>query len=266
VSGANEVFKFNYNTLAASPDLIAEVSSNAWPAGMTLGSNGTTGLTQPSGGAFSDGGYYFRNAGTGGNGEGVIALAGNGTASNYATYHNANIPASSWAFETHIYLENKATYDSGMVMKLYGSASVSGITIKQQSGSATAYRMTIDFEASGSSGSGTGPTINLTDLTGGSWKHLVVSADRTSAGNYTFYIFVDGVLQNAGGTAYNFISAGVGATAGLWSSTTFGSRLGKFDFIGSAPRMAYSLDNTRLIIGNPFNTAGFTAPTSAFTA
>ena len=259
VSGANEVFKFNYNTLAATANLITDISSNTWQA---TASQGTTGLTQPSGGAFNDSGYYFRNAGTGSNGEGITALGD----SNYATYHNNNIPASSWAFETHIYLENKATYDSGMIMKPYGSALQSGITIQQQSGSATAYRLDITFEANGGAGSGTGPTFNLADLTGGAWKHLVVSAVRTSAGNYRFYIFVDGVLQNAGGTAYNFVSAGIGDTAGLWSDPTNGSRLGKFDFIGSAPRMAYGLDNTRLIIGNPFPTSGFTAPTSAFTA
>ena len=257
INSSDEVFKFNYNTLAASADLIADVSANAWTK--SPGSRGSTGLTQPSGGAYSDGGYYYRNASTGGNNECLQGLY----SSTYATYHNNNVPAASWSFETNVYFENKVSFDSGWEAQLVGLSS--GVGISVVASSATAYNIKIILNSTATTGVYAGPTITCADLTGNAWKHLVVTADRTAPGYYTFYVFVNGVLQNTGGTSYNFTGY-VGTTAGLWAHSTFGLFIGSTTWQGTNPYIAYGLDNTRLILGKPFNLTGFTAPTSAFTA
>jgi hypothetical protein len=253
VSAANEVFKFNYNTLAVSPDLVAEISSHAWPAGQSPGSGGYASLSQPSGGAYSGGGYYWRNDGTNDNAW-ITALS----CTNYTTYHNTNVAQASWAYETNIWIEDAASYNISTNINLIGLY-LGGITIAQQYNSSTAYRIFVNFATGINSGSATGAQVQCNNLTGGGWKHLVVQVARTSSGVGKIYCFVDGILQNSGGTDYN-----VGAGSDWWCSTN-NIYLGN-TFSTATPKLGFRLDNTRLILGNPFSTGGFTAPTSAFTA
>lgn len=257
VSAANEVFKFNYNTLAATPDNIAEISSHAWPAGDARGSGGYAGLSQPSGGAYSDSGYYFNNDGSTNQGW-LTALGGNGTVSNYATYHNANVAQASWAFETNVWIYDVGSYNinSGLnLLNLYPG----GLTILQQNNSSTKYQIGLAFATGPSTGSANNIYVACNDLTGGAWKHVVVQVVRSSVGNGRIYCYVNGVLQNSGGTPYTF------GGCDFYCEPISGAQLGgALNY--SAPRLGYRLDNTRLVLGASFPLSGFTAPTSAFTA
>jgi hypothetical protein len=111
-------------------------------------------------------------------------------------------------------------------------------------------------------GSGGSYTIAAADLTGGAWKHLVVQAVAQGSGSYTFYVYVNGTLQNAGGTSVTNPSY---PTTGLYAMATGGAIVGS-GLVYSGSGLSYRLDNTRLILGAPFSIGGFTAPTSAFTA
>jgi hypothetical protein len=248
ISAANEAFKFDMNTLAASPDFVADTSLNAWSGG---GSGGYASLTQPLGGAYSDGGYYYRNDGT--NNNAWIAAI---NSSSYATYHNANIAQASWALETNIWLEDVVSYNINTnitLLNLYNG----GITISQQSGSSTTYRIFVNFATAIDSGSSNGIQAACNNLTGGAWKHLVIQYVRSGAGTGRLYCFVDGVLQNSGGTINS-------TGSDFWCSSTT-AHLGE-TFTFSAPKLGFRLDNTRLIQGASFPLTGFTAPTAAFTA
>ena len=248
ILAANEVFKFNYNTLAASPDLVAETSSHAWSGG---GSGGYASLTQPSGGAYSDGGYYYRNDGT--NNNAWIAAI---NSSSYATYHNANVAQASWALETNIWIENVVSYNINTninLLNLYNG----GINISQKYNSSTEYRIFVNFADSIDSGSSSGLQVACSNLTGGAWKHLVIQYARTGAGTGKVYCFVNGVVQNSGGTDNP-------TGADFWCSSTTAHLAETFTF--ADPKIGFRLDNTRLVLGNPFPLTGFTAPTGAFTA
>ena len=263
VSAANELFKFNYNTLASTADKILDNSSHAWGDGTGYGSLGSSALSQVSGGAYSGGGYYFNNDGTDTNGQGVITLTGSFPSTYpYATYANSVLINADWAFETNIWINNIGSYNMQTSIRPFGSVGVSGLNITQQSGSATAYKLGLALGTDSNDSSAGGISINLPNLTGGAWKHFVVQAVAQGSGTYTIYVYVDGTLQNSGGTTYPNSN---GTTTGLWAMAVGGAKVGsQATYSGSA--LSYRLDNTRLVLGAPFGIAGFTAPTSAFTA
>jgi hypothetical protein len=263
ISAANEVFKFNYNTLASSADKILDNSSHAWGDGTGYGSSGSSALSQVSGGAYSGGGYYFYNDGTDTNSQGIITLTGTYPSTYpYATYANSVLINADWAFETNIWINNIGSYNMQTSIRPFGSVGVSGLNITQQSGSATAYKLGLALGTDSNDSSAGGININLPNLTGGAWKHFVVQAVAQGSGTYTIYVYVDGTLQNSGGTTYPNSN---GTTTGLWAMAVGGAKVGSQNtYSGSA--LSYRLDNTRLVLGSPFSVAGFTAPTAAFTA
>jgi len=263
ISAANEVFKFNYNTLASSANQIVDNSAHTWGDGTGYGSRGTTGLSQVSGGAYSGGGYYYNNANTGTNGEGITTLTGSYPSTYpYASYANSVLINANWAFETNLWITNLGAYNSQTVIVPYTSTGVSSIQINQQNGSSTAYQVTVTMGTDSNDGSGGSTTIAAADLTGGAWKHLAVQAVALGSGNYTLYVYVNGTLQNAGGTSVSNPSY---PNTGLYAMATGGAIVGS-GLVYSGSGLSYRLDNTRLILGAPFGVGGFTAPTSAFTA
>jgi len=263
ISASNELFKFNYNTLAATADHIVDNSSHTWGDGSSYGSGGYSALSQVSGGAYSDGGYYFNNDGTDRNYQGIQTLTGSYPSTYpYATYANSVLINASWAFETNIWINNIGSYNQQTSIRPYGSVGVSGITITQQSGSATTYELRLTMSTDSNDSSGGALTISLPNLTGGAWKHFVVQAVAQGSGTYTIYVYVNGTLQNSGGTTYSNTN---GTTTGMWAMAVGGAKVGSQNtYSGTA--LSYRLDNTRLVLGAPFSVAGFTAPTSAFTA
>lgn len=263
VSAGNELFKFNYNTLASTADKILDNSSRAWGDGTGYGTAGSSALSQVFGGAYSGGGYYFNNDGTDTNSQGIITLTGTYPSTYpYATYANSVLINADWAFETNIWINNIGSYNMQTSIRPFGSVGVSGITITQQSGSATAYKLGLAMGTDSNDSSAGGININLPNLTGGAWKHFVVQAVAQGSGTYTIYVYVDGTLQNSGGTTYPNSN---GTTTGLWAMAVGGVKVGsQRTYSGSA--LSYRLDNTRLVLGSPFSIAGFTAPTAAFTA
>jgi len=259
VSAANELFKFNYNTLAASADLIIDNSSNGWPAGQARGSGGYSAISQVSGGAYSGGGYYYNNNATTGQ-SWIVACAG----ANYGTYHNTNIAQGSWAYETNIWLTNLSAINNQTSLTLFNGYP-SSIVVSPVYDSTTQYTISVSMPISAPPvGTAMGINLNiLPDLTGGAWHHLVIQHVYTSAAVGTFYVFVNGVVQTAGGVSYNQYSNYPGLA--FWCDSANGAQLaGTRTYV--QPGLNFRLDNTRLIIGAPFPTSGFTPPTSAFTA
>jgi len=262
ISASNEVFKFNYNTLASTADKILDNSSHTWGDGTGYSTYGSSALSQVSGGAYSGGGYYFNNDGTDTNGQGIITLGGSFPSTYpYATYANSVLINADWAFETNIWINNIGSYNLQTRIQPYGSVGVTALSISQQSGSATAYRIGLALGNDSNDGSAGGAYIDAADLTGGAWKHLVIQALAQGSGSYRFYIYVNGVLQNSTGT----LVTGATSTTGLWAMAQGGVKVGA-QFTASGTALSYRLDNTRLVLGSPFSVAGFTAPTAAFTA
>jgi hypothetical protein len=243
-------------TLGATAEDVPEVSGRNW-AKLAFFGRGTTGLSQVAGGPYAGSNYYFNNTSQGGNAEGISTLTGipvNRLESPYATWHNTNIGPNSWAFETNVWLTSLGAatpYEGG----LYHSQ-ISGIRISQ-SGFST-YRLSVALGNSSSDTGGTSVIISMPNFTGGAWHHLVVQGVKQSAGIYKIYVFVNGVLQNTGGT-----SIGAGGTWGLWATPSYGPMVGAS---GGPSANPFRIDNTRMIQGAPFNLAGFTPPTGAWTA
>jgi hypothetical protein len=135
-----------------------------------------------------------------------------------------------------------------------------GLTILQQSSSSTTYRIGISFATGINTGSANTVYVDCANFTGGAWKHLVVQAVRSGVAAGRIYCYINGTLQNSGGTAYSF-----GGSGDFYCETVSGANFGGV-INYSAPKLGYRLDNSRLVMGAPFDTTGFTAPTSAFTA
>lgn len=244
VLAANEVFKFTIES--GTLPFIPDVSSHAWtPPG---GSRGTSGLSLVAGGPFGTG-QYFYNA-SAGNSAGIATLA----TTTYASYHNSVIAAANWAFEAHVRVDVQGAYNSSTTANLYESG-VCSVQINQQSGSASLYKLSIGLASSTTANSGSGGSINMPTFTAGVWNHLVVSRTYISPTNSNYYVHVNGVLQGSVNLTFSYE---------LYSASAYGTYIGTVAF--GAPN--YSLDNVRLVLGNPFNllSNGFATPTSAFTA
>jgi hypothetical protein len=273
IVSSNVLFNFkmdaipNFGGYGTTAEYIADDSDYKWANVMFGFSNGSghTYLKQTRGGPYKDSVYYLDSSGVSNGYECIGTLLGNGTYSPYANVHNATIGTSSnsWALEFNVFINNLPAYNSQTGIYPYYSG-LNNVLIRQNPSDNVSYVATVSYGDTANAGSGTtGPVINLPDLKGESWKHVVVQAQRNSPNTHTIWAFVDGVLQNPGGNVYKVYSSSLST---LFSDSVGGTNIGR-GLGGAGTYLAHRLDNIRLIngIGNVaiFPISGFPVPDNA---
>jgi hypothetical protein len=241
ISAADEVFKFDMESgsLSALPDL----SLNNWtPPG---GSRGTSGISLGPSGPYGTGRHMKNN--NAGNNAGISTLG----SSTYASYHNANIPGSSWTMEANVYITGSTATNKSMSI---WSSGVSNVGIQNITGSSTAYHLTITYSTNTTANGGSGITLSIPDFKSNTWHHVVITNISTGVGNNTVYAYVDGKLQGIKSWSVSTLSLYASSDNGAYAATAFIFANGTVFYI----------DNVRLLKGAPFNLSGFMPPVSAF--